>query len=250
MFPKGTSVTILLLDLIRLFVPGKKMGPGFQFILIILIIAVIIILIMRNLPEFANVETWEPSATGQNPVSPEQIHPQVAWMQSMARQKVEIPALFLIGLGAINLIMGSIIMVRSIQISNIPIEDFERDYEEAKNITRKMMPEAAINLDNQGLNIHEIQKKTIWINAGYSCLLLGGSFLMIMGGWHMRQFRSMGMAVMGILYCAMPCISCAGTFGVGQLIAAWCLMVLFNPLVRQEFARTAGRQNQSRDPDC
>jgi len=250
MFLKGTSVTIDLLDSIRLFVPEKNMGPGFNFILIILIIAVIIILITRNLPEFTNVETWEESSPEPGKFQTEQENQQVAWLIAIARRKIEIPALILIGLGGINLIMGSVIMLRSVQISQIPIEDFERDYEEAKNITRKIMPEAAINLDNQDLTIKEIQKKTIWINAGYACFLLGGSYLMIMGGLKMRQFKSMDMVILGILYCAMPCISCAGSCGLGQIIAAWCLLVLFNPLVRQEFARVAERGTQNRDSNC
>jgi hypothetical protein len=250
MFLKGTSVTIDLLDSIRLFVPEKNMGPGFQFVLIILIIAVIIILITRNLPEFTNVETWDESAPEPGKIQSEQDNLQAAWLNALARRKVEIPALFLIGLGGINLILGSVIMLRSIQISQIPVEDFERDYEEAKNITRKIMPEAAINLDNQELTIKEIHKKTIWINAVYSCFLLGGSYLMIMGGWYLRQFKSLGMVIMGIIYCAMPCVSCAGTFGLGQVIAAWCLFILFNPLVRQEFARVADRGTHRRDSDC
>ncbi|NBR06436.1 MAG: hypothetical protein EBT92_11760 [Planctomycetes bacterium] len=226
------------------------MGPGFQFVLIILIIAVIIILITRNLPEFTNVETWDESVPEPGKISSDQENLQVAWLNSLAKRKVEIPALFLIGLGGINLIMGSVIMLRSIQIAQIPVEDFERDYEEAKNITRKIMPEAAINLDNQELTIKEIQKKTIWINAVYSCFLLGGSYLMITGGWYMRQFKFLAMVIMGIIYCAMPCISCAGTFGLGQIIAAWCLLTLFNPLVRQEFARIGNRSSQKRDSDC
>ncbi len=250
MFLKGTSVTIDLLDSIRLFVPEKNMGPGFQFLLIILIIAVIIILITRNLPEFTDVETWDESSPEPGKIQTDQENIQAAWLNALAKRKVEIPALFLIGLGGINLIMGSVILLRSIQIAQIPIEDFERDYEEAKNITRKIMPEAAINLDNQELSIKEIQKKTIWINAGYSCFLLGGAYLMIMGGWRMRQFNSLGLVIMGIIYCAMPCISCAGSCGIGQVIAAWCLLVLFNPLVRQEFARVANRSTQKHDSDC
>jgi len=226
------------------------MGPGLQLILIILIIAVIIILINRNLPEFTNVETWEDSSPEPGKIQTDQENIQAAWLNALAKRKVEIPALFLIGLGGINLIMGSVIMLRSIQISQIPIEDFERDYEESKNIARKIMPEAAINLDKQELSIKEIQKQTIWINAGYSCFLLGGSYLMIMGGWYMRQFNSLGMVMLGVLYCAMPCVSCAGTCGLGQVIAVWCLLVLFNPLVRQEFAKVANRSTQNRDSDC
>jgi len=226
------------------------MGLDLNFILIILIIAVIIILITRNLPEFTTIETGEESSPEPGKIQTDQQNIQAAWLNALARRKIEIPALFLVGLGGINLIMGSVILLRSVQISQIPVEDFERDYEEAKNITRKIMPEAAINLDNQDLTIKEIQKKTIWINAGYACFLLGGSYLMIMGGWKMRQFKSFDLVILGILYCAMPCISCAGSCGLGQIIAAWCLLVLFNPLVRQEFARVADRGTQNRDSNC
>jgi len=225
-----------------------------QLILIILILVVIGILISKNLPEFSNVESWEentPNSTPNNPLPftlevDQNTLKEIIWKRLLASRKVEIPALFLMGMGAINLAVGSIILVRSIQIFQIPIEDFERNYEEAKDITRKIMPEAAINLDRQDLTIAEIKKQTIWINAGYGAFLLLGSYLMLAGGYAMRKLRSLRLIILGVLYCGIPCISCAGSCGMGQAIAIWCLIVLFDPQVRQMFTYNPKQQTDSK----
>lgn len=205
---------------------------GIQFVLIVLITMVVVILIRRNLPEFTSVQ--EPLVSpgdGESPPVPDA----VLWQQSLARSKVEIPSLFLMGMGAINLIMGAVLSARTVQMATKPIAEFEQEYQEARDLTSKFLPNADRLLEDQQWDAKTALRQAILVNLGSSGILLLGSWLMGMGGWRMRRLESFPLAMAGSLFCAIPCLSCGGCFGLGQLVSVWSVIVLLDPIVRTAF---------------
>ena len=119
---------------------------GIQFVLIVLITMVVVILIRRNLPEFTSVQ--EPLVSpgdGESPPVPDA----VLWQRSLARSKVELPSLFLMGMGAINLVMGAVLSARTVQMATKPIAEFEQEYQEARDLTSKFLPNAVRLFEDQ-----------------------------------------------------------------------------------------------------
>lgn len=220
---------------------------GIQFILIVLIIMVVIILIRRNFVEFVEVAE-------DRPLSPEpvqQMDPEGdAWLLGLAKRKLELPALFLMSMGAINLVMGAVLCGRSVQMAFKPIEEFEQEYREARELTGRMFPDAGRLLDQQEWDGPAALRHTILINLGASLVLLLGSWLMGAGGWRMRQLRSFNLAMTGALFSAIPCLSCGGCFGLGQFVSVWAVMVLLDPMVRSAFRARGVFSSRQDDHFC
>ena len=232
MFPIPCHAIILNIGTTGILDHRSTHLTGIQFVLIVLITMVVVILIRRNLPEFTSVQ--EPLLSpgdGESPKVPDA----VLWQRSLARSKVEVPSLFLMGMGAINLIMGAVLSARTVQMANKPIAEFEQEYQEARDLTSKFLPNADRLLEDQQWDAKTALRQAILVNLGSSGILLLGSWLMGMGGWRMRRLESFPLAMAGSLFCAIPCLSCGGCFGLGQLVSVWSVIVLLDPIVRTAF---------------
>ena len=242
MFPSSGHAIILIIGTTGILVHRSTHLTGIQFVLIVLITMVVVILIRRNLPEFTSVQ--EPLVSpgdGESPPVPDA----VLWQRSLARSKVEIPSLFLMGMGAINLIMGAVLSARTVQMATKPITEFEQEYQEARDLTSKFLPNADRLLEDQQWDAKTALRQAILVNLGSSGILLLGSWLMGMGGWRMRRLESFPLAMAGSLFCAIPCLSCGGCFGLGQLVSVWSVIVLLDPIVRTAFLN----RNPLKPPD-
>lgn len=233
---KGTTLTIRVWSISLL---------GIQFILIVFIIMVVIILIRRNFVEFVQVGGEETAIEGEK-----QEVEAIAWVRTLARRKVELPALFLMGMGGINLVMGAVLCGRTVQMVFKPIEEFEQEYREAREITGKIFPEAGRMLDQQEWDGPAALRQTILINLGASVTVLLGSWLLVAGGWRMRQLKSFSLAMAGSLFCAIPCLSCGGCIGIGQIVSIWAILVLIDPMVRAAFRNGDTLQARQDDHFC
>jgi hypothetical protein len=72
-----------------------------------------------------------------------------------------------------------------------------------------------------------------YILLGLVALLI--AILIIVGGLKMRGLAAHGLAVFAAVLALIPCISCAGCFGLGQVAGIWALIVLLNPDVKAAF---------------
>jgi hypothetical protein len=144
---------------------------------------------------------------------------------SAAAEKTNLPGILLIVVGAIN-ILGALYMLGN----------------GAYSVTN---PEAAVKAAEQFGKSFEIpgMKKSSpdevrMAGIGYivvGLLSLAGCFLTIFGGIRMRQLQSYGLAMTGGITAAIPCISCLGCCGVGQIVGIWAIVVLMNEQVKRAF---------------
>jgi ABC-type glycerol-3-phosphate transport system permease component len=145
-----------------------------------------------------------------------------------ARDRVQLPATFLIVVGVINLLVALFALWRGMASQSIPPEEFER-------MMQQQRPEQYEELKRQGLNFETFFKTII-----NTFLIAGGvgvvaALLAIVGGIGMLNLRFYGVAVLASILALIPCISGLGCCLVGQGIGIWALVVLMSEEVRQAF---------------
>lgn len=232
--------------------------------LLLLIFAVVVALITRNFPTHKLEETPAETPDGGVPGPPSRLPDPLPsnlpitedgretanrlWAIQYARGRLTLPSLFLMGLGAINLVLGALVLTRTVQVGMMPQEDFAKEMEMAQDLTKKLFPQFAPTMDQADMNPARLRHQTMWINGGMSALLLLGSWLMSVGGWRLRNLQSYRMGLVGAVYAALPCVSIAGCCGIGQIVAAWCIFILFDPVVRAAF-HWVNQDAASQSPD-
>jgi hypothetical protein len=145
---------------------------------------------------------------------------------SRAADKTNLPGMFLIMVGVVNLLAALYLGINGVLAMMLPAEQFERMYTEEQ---KKQFQEVGLTLE---------QLKDI---SGAICLI-GGAFVLvaafvtIAGGARMRALKSYGLAMTGSLLAAIPCISPLGCCLVGEVVGLWALLVLMSADVRSAFS--------------
>jgi hypothetical protein len=158
----------------------------------------------------------------------------------VARGRVKAPAIFLIVVGALNLLAalwqlgeGALLLAKS------PDQLHKEAVEESKQIfgaliqdpdLQKKMMEQVENQDpraqyNQGL----LQ------GFGGGIVLLIISLLTLFGAIRMMSLRSYGLAMTGAILAAIPCISPSACCLLGAIAGIWAVIVLMNNDVKSAF---------------
>jgi antitoxin component of MazEF toxin-antitoxin module len=162
--------------------------------------------------------------------------------QTLVRERVIFPAVFLVGVGLINFtfaliqVWGFVVAVRTpaAQLKKMqlqPAEDLSEklgDSDMGKQLaeaTEKMRKTPAADLKQQ----------SILYNGLISALLLVVAVIGMAGGFRMFQMRSWSTAMFGSVVTVLPCISCSGCCGLGQLVGFWSIWVLLSVDVRAAF---------------
>jgi hypothetical protein len=160
---------------------------------------------------------------------------------STAHQAVNLPGLFLIIVGILNLALAVFQVFQAIQVLNTTPEEVQAQIKKIREVGPMMenaFPGITARMiemmeDEQGRRLNGIVT-AIW--AGVA-LLIG--FLGTLGGVRMRALRSYGLALTGALLTAIPCLSCSGCCGLGEVVGIWAVVVLANTEVRQAFGSAA-----------
>ena len=134
-------------------------------------------------------------------------------------ERTTMPGIFLIVVGVLNIITGSLSALGGFALSNLPTEELQKQME-------KQNPGQLKQLEQAGWSVRQIQD--IYRYSGYAGLInIGAGLLTIVGGIMLWTRKAYALAVFGAVLAAIPVVSlssCPCIFGLG--IGIWALVVL------------------------
>lgn len=154
-----------------------------------------------------------------------------------ARERVQIPGMFLIAVGVLNLLVCLYTGFETVRGALVPAEKMHADaLENAERIAELVPAMRDRLLESIAETTPEAMKTQALLQfGGTTVVLLLGALLIILGGVRMMMLRSFGLAVLAAIVAATPCISPCGCCCMGNLIGLWALVVLLSPDVRMAF---------------
>lgn len=174
-----------------------------------------------------------PPGGGLPPSNPPSGHPPPGYPPGLsaaqARERVQLPGIFLIAVGVLNLLFALYIGFQGVLAGQLSEEQFKEMVWEKQDAKRR---EA---LEKEGITPEQMQRLTERIAFGAGGAELLASFLVVLGGVRMLQVRSFGLCVLASIVVATPCLSPCGTCCVGNIVGIWALIVLMTPEVRTLF---------------
>ncbi len=155
---------------------------------------------------------------------------------AQAKERVKLPAVFLIVVGVLNLLVGLLQVGGTVYIAIQPadamrestIERYEQlgksipFFQELAKEARKQQPDA-------------LKTQSVSVNGAMSLALLVASLLVIFGGVRMVQVRSYGLCILASIVASIPCISFTACCCAGEIVGVWSLVVLLSTDVRMVF---------------
>jgi hypothetical protein len=159
-----------------------------------------------------------------------------------ARNRVQLPGVFLIIVGIINLIVLSMALFSSVQTLLMDENELKASVAEQWKMMEAMFPDMKKQLEDAGWTPEKLEKQQrsfAPVYAAVTTVLALFALLSIIGGWRMTKLRSRGLAITGSALMTIPLISPLGCCLVGEVVGIWCLVVLLNPDVAAAFADRA-----------
>jgi hypothetical protein len=151
--------------------------------------------------------------------------------------RAHIPGVFLIVLGACNLLSAVFPLVGLVRLSTIdPVVVFEQ----TKKLNLAMFPPDSPWHDEMVKQMNEQtpeglrRQNLITYSIGAVAWLLSG-VLVFLGGMSMVRMRGYSMAVLGSVVAALPVLSPVACCCLGEAIGIWALIVLLSADVRDSF---------------
>jgi hypothetical protein len=159
---------------------------------------------------------------------PEQLPPPDVADNRVIRDRVQLPAIFLIIVGVVNLLLGFAAIGVGFFYSAIPPD-------KAEQVLMQRDPAQVQAMKNMGMRMQDILN--LYVYGGYTEGVFGllTCVLTIVGGARMLVLKSYVLAVFASVVAAIPCISCSACCGLGEGIGIWALVVLLNNDVRAAF---------------
>jgi hypothetical protein len=136
--------------------------------------------------------------------------------------RTTLPGIFLIVVGAVNLLLGGICCFIGYGASQVPTEQLRRELERQQPGNLKAMEEA-------GWTVQDIQNLYLYGFGIGGCVVIIVGLFIILGGIMMCVRKAYFLAVVASILAAFPVISlsaCPCIFGLG--IGIWALVVLFS----------------------
>jgi hypothetical protein len=159
------------------------------------------------------------------------VPPDLAATQRLARERVTLPAMFLIVVGVLNLLPAAYFAVNTLYVTSLTPEQLQKQMVKQNPAMQRQLDDLA----EQGYTVADIKRLGEYVCGGLS----GGGFLVslitIVGGIRMLQLKNYGLAVFASLVAAVPCLSGVACCGVGEIVAVWSIWVLLQVDVRSAF---------------
>jgi uncharacterized ion transporter superfamily protein YfcC len=165
-----------------------------------------------------------PGSSGQVPGSSEVL-------DQRARQKVTLPAIFLIIIAVLNLLPGGYFVVNGIFVNTLSDEQMEKQLKAQNQLSKAQLDE----LQQKGYTISDIKRIAVYLCLGLGGAALVAALVMIVGGIRMLQMKSYGLAVFASVLAAVPCLSGLACCGMGEIVGIWSIVVLLQNDVRSAF---------------
>jgi hypothetical protein len=147
-----------------------------------------------------------------------------------AKEKVTLPAIFLIVVGALNLLAGLGLCGAGAAYTNVPAGVVEETL-------AQQQPKNWEELKKQGWTGQHFLNIYIYGGCGGGLVALAVSAITIAGGVRMLMLKSYGLAMTAAILTAIPCLSPLGCCLVGEGVGIWAIVVLLNDQVKAAFQR-------------
>ncbi len=172
--------------------------------------------------------SYDPYAAGSD-LPPEDDFPARPGGFSQAGGRVQAPAIALIVVGILNVLWVGWTFFNVAMMTLTPADQFHKQmvnlYQAFPQMQTEMNKRAPDELKNQ----------TLFIGWGWVALGLLSTVLVLVGGIRMLSRKNYALGVCGAICAALPCLTCGGCCGFGEIIGIWALIVLLNPEVREAF---------------
>jgi hypothetical protein len=158
--------------------------------------------------------------------------------ESRAAERVKLPAIFLIVVGALN-VLGALFCIFQGVKGMGQQEEIHKGFEQGIQQELGKKTELSKQDKEQAEQMAKSMEKFVtgtpvaMLIAGIIGLLAAG--VTIFAGVRMMSLRSRGLAMLGSVLAALPCISIMGCCGVGEGIGIWSLIVLMSQDVKAAF---------------
>jgi hypothetical protein len=166
-----------------------------------------------------------------------------------ARDRVQLPGIFLLIIGLLNLLPGLFGGYQTATVWGTTAEDLHagqvKQLKDNQEKMRKLPNEGFFKLikevTDKGLEQmekvppQELKNSTLMQYGGASLVVLLVALVQVLGGIRMLQLRSYVLCVIASLVSAIPCVSLSGCCCMGQAVGIWSLVVLLNSDVRSAF---------------
>jgi hypothetical protein len=146
-----------------------------------------------------------------------------------ASQRVKIPAIGLLVTGLLNLLGAGWIFLNVGLATMRPANEITQ---QAKDMYQSF-PEMQAELAKK--SPEELKAQFMLIGWGWVAAGLLGALLPIAGGIRMLSLKNYSLSICGAIAAAIPCVSCTGCCGIGQITGIWALVVLLNEEVKAAF---------------
>lgn len=139
-----------------------------------------------------------------------------------AADKTNMPGIFLMIVGVLNLLGAFGLLFLGIMAVRIPEAEFARQPTSQTALQQGWTPG---QLKSMGIAFYLI--------SGGAALI--AAIITILAGLKMRALQSYALVLTGSLLALIPCLSPAGCCGLGEGIGIWALIVLMSPEVKAAF---------------
>jgi len=181
--------------------------------------------------------SYDPYAYGADAPPPEPGVGEAAPGESRyAYQRVQAPAIALIVVGGLNLLVALLqvfgtlwIIVQPADAPRKQLEALEKSGLLPKEFTNAMQEQ------QQNKSPEEEKITSVIQNIVFSALMMVVAILTMLGGFRMKYMRSYALSIVGAISAAIPCLSCGGCCGFGEIVGIWALIVLLNEQVKTAF---------------
>ncbi len=182
--------------------------------------------------------SYDPYAYGADVPPPEPgVSDAVPGESRYAYQRVQAPGIALIVVGVLNLLVALFQVVGTVWIIVQPADAARKQQQEMLGQFEKAFPgiSKAVQDQQQNKTPEEEKISSVISNLVLSVLMMAIAILTMLAGFRMRSLRSYALSIVGAISAAIPCLSCGGCCGFGEIIGIWALIVLLNEQVKAAF---------------
>jgi hypothetical protein len=141
----------------------------------------------------------------------------------LARERVQVPAIFLVIVGLINILAAGTLLFAAYQVSQISEEEFRQLFSRSPEYQEMLR-----KLEDQGWTPERLQHAGIVLYGTCGGVGLLAALITFVGGVRMMALKSYGLSLTGAFLAAIPFVSPLGCCLVGEIIGIWAVVVLFS----------------------
>jgi hypothetical protein len=166
--------------------------------------------------------------------------PPVRALDTEARDRVRLPAIFLIVIGVMNLLFSLLPGGGAIGVAMMSADNLHQMVVNQYKTMEKDNPQSPL-FGNMVKELNKQDPQAFKTSAVVQYGLLGGAefigaLVVIIGGMRMLQMRSYGLCILASIVASVPCVSptCC-CFGISGIVGLWSIIVLLSTNVRMAF---------------